>query len=267
MAENFYTCIIAAAGFAGEYEALTEGEIAAAPGAAYSPPENTGNFRVVASRVVQLLAESPIFIQTFQTTAAEVRLPSGLTASNDAGDGRVYIIKNASSATGILTIANHLGTSLLAINPGDIIIAVHGDNNVWELTDPISGTDGFGGTFRYTRNNKVPGSGTRYLRTGQGVDCSSAGDRLIRDVKITGISIRTNVSDGSRDYDVEVVSNPSGTPSVLATLALPSGSNSEGDDTLAVDVSAPTEIGVRLVRTSGSGSSAFNRINVNVQVG
>jgi len=113
----------------------------------------------------------------------------------------------------------------------------------------------------------VPGGGTRYMRTGQGVPCSNAGDRLIQDVKITGISIRTDAIDASRSFDIEVVSGPSGTPVVLATLTLPVSSQSAGINTLAVDVSAPTEIGVRIVRATGSGSSTWNDVNVNVQVG
>jgi len=266
-AKDFYQVIAAKAGFAGEYEALTEAEIAAAAGAAYSPPEE-GVFRVVASRVVQLLCDAPVFVKTFQTSAAEVRVPSGTVGSaNDASDGRIFLIGNDSTATGTLTVADQAGTALQTLNPGDLIWVVHGDSDTWTASDPIAGTDGFGGTFRYTHHQGVPGGGTRYLRTGQSVPCSNAGDRLIADIRITGISVRTDISDGSRDYDVEIVTSPSGTPAVIATLALPSGSNSEGTSSLSVFVSAPTEIGARLVRTSGGGSSSFNSINVNVQVG
>ena len=139
MAKTFFEVIAAKGGIAGEYEALTEAEIAAAPGAAYTPPES-GNFRVVASRVVQLLADSPIYIETFQTSAATLRVPSGSTSTNDAEDGRLYFIRNANTATGALTIQNSSGTILGIVNPGDLVIIIHGENNTWDVTDPISST-------------------------------------------------------------------------------------------------------------------------------
>lgn len=266
MAKTFFEVIAGKGGIAGEYEALTEAEIAAAPGAAYTPPE-IGNFRVVASRVVQLLADSPIYFETFQTSAATLRVPSGATATNDAEDGRFYFIRNSITATGILTVQDSAGTELGTLNTGDLAIVIHGENNAWDITDPISGTDGFGGAFRYTRASTVPGSGTRYLRTSDGIDVSTCGDRLIQDVRITGISIRVDSADASRSYTVEVLSDPSGTPAVLASLTLPVSSTGAGRNDLAVFVTAPTEIGVRVVLATGSGASSFSNINVNVQVG
>jgi len=113
----------------------------------------------------------------------------------------------------------------------------------------------------FTHDSGVPGGGTRYLRTGQGIVCSSAGIRIDPASTIAIVTIRVDVSDGSRNYDVEVISTPSGSPSVLATLSFASGNVSAGG-TFSAAVSSGTELGVRVIRTSGSGASTFNFINV-----
>lgn len=276
--KDFFHTIAAKAGFAGEYEALIEAEIATAPGAAYTPGE-TGVFRTVpstAGRTVQLLNCSPVYVETFQASVCVVRMPSGVIGSNDAEDGRFYFIKNNGQnglpADGDVTVERSDGTLITTIIQGNTAIVIHGDNDAWDVlvVDAVGpGTDGFGGVFRYTSNSGVPGGGTLYLSTGDSVRCSDAGDRLIDDVEIGGMSVRVDVADLSRDYDVEVVSNPSGVSGptvVLATLALPSGSVSEGRNDLTTLVTAPTEIGARFVITAGGGSSSFNKINVNIQV-
>jgi hypothetical protein len=133
MAREFFDTVATKAGLAGEYEALTEAEISAAPGAPYTPGADVGVFRVVASRVVQLLNGSPIFVETFQTSAATVRVPSGVIATNDAQDGRFYFIKNSSGATGAITIQKSDGTLLASVRPGTMVQVVHGDNDDWDV--------------------------------------------------------------------------------------------------------------------------------------
>jgi len=154
-AKDFYQVIAAKAGFAGEYEALVEAEFAAATGAAYSPPED-GVFRVVASRTIQLFCDAPVYIETFQTSAAEVRVPSGTTgATNDAQDGRIFFFRNASSATGTLTIADQSGSLLATIDPGESTIILHGENDAWDKL-ALSGSSGSTGTEAfsgYTNSN------------------------------------------------------------------------------------------------------------------
>lgn len=141
MAKDFFEVIAAKAGFAGEYEALSESEFAASPGDPYSPPE-TGVFRVVASRTIQFLADSPVYFQTFQTSDATIRMPSGAVSTNDANDGRFYIIRNSSTATGRLSIETSEGSSLVTINPRDTVFTFHGENDDWEATESISATGG-----------------------------------------------------------------------------------------------------------------------------
>jgi hypothetical protein len=136
MPKHILDTLVSVGGISGEYEALTETEIATAPGAAYSPPEEFDNFRVVASRVVQLLGGSPVHFRTFQTTACTLRVPFGALATNDAQDGRYYIIKNDITATGLVTIeTSGVGTAgittLAELLPGDTATVVHGDNDDW----------------------------------------------------------------------------------------------------------------------------------------
>lgn len=120
-------------------------------------------------------------------------------------------------------------------------------------------------TYRYTHNSRVPGSGTRYLRTGQGFVCSQGGDRLMVASTLTAISVEVELADVTNDYDVEVISSPSGVAVVLGTLALPSTSKGASTRALSVAVPINTEVGVRMVRTAGAGQSDFRRINVTVE--
>lgn len=111
----------------------------------------------------------------------------------------------------------------------------------------------------------VPAGGTLYLRCGQGAFSNSAPYRLFRDGVITGASIRVDTADASRDYDMEIVDDPTGSPSVLATLSM---SNVVGvtNGALSAVVSSDDDIGVRLVRTSGAGASSFTNITVLVEI-
>ncbi|MHA2063656.1 MAG: hypothetical protein ACXABY_04650 [Candidatus Thorarchaeota archaeon] len=279
-AKDFYQLISAKAGFAGEYEALTETEIATAPGSAYTPGNDPGVFRTVpstAGRTVQLLDCAPVFIETFQNSDATLRFPSGTIGTNDAEDGRFFFIKNNGAAgtdsDGDLFLEKSDGTLVTTLGVGFIGIALHGDNDEWDVAivnEQGPGTDGFGGVYRYTSNSGVPGGGVLFLSTGDSVRCSDAGDRLIDDITVGGISIRVDAPDGGKDFEVQVVENPSGVSgplTVVATLQLPAGSVSEGRADLSEFVTAPTEIGVRIVKIAGGGGgSSFNKINVNVQV-
>ena len=279
MGKDFFQTVAAKAGLAGEYEPLIESEFIAVPSGAYILEEE-GVFRTVpttAGRTIQLLQSSPLYIETFQGSDSIIRVPCGLIATNDAEDGRFYFLRNSGQnnlpTDGTITIENYNGLLIATITQADSAIILHSENDNWNVFNIAStgpGTDGFGGGFRYTVSSGVPGGGIRFLETGSGFSCSSAGDRLISDINITGISVRVNATDGDRDYQVQVVSSPSGISGptiVLATLDLPSASVSEGRNDLAVFVAAPTEIGVRFIRTAGIGASTFKDINVIVQVG
>lgn len=118
------------AGISVEFEELTEAEFAGGVGAAYAPPER-GVFRIIAARVAQLLADAPGVIETTQTSAATIRTPSGLVATNDAGDGRFFLIKN--NGTGSITIDDHLGGGIGSISAGGDAILKHNENNTWRI--------------------------------------------------------------------------------------------------------------------------------------
>ena len=135
MAQDFYTCIKARGGFAGEYEALSEAEFATAASGAYVPGE-PGIFRIVAARTAQLLQDSPVYIEGFQASDATIRVPSGSLPTlidSDAGDGRFYFVKSSDTAVGTLTIEDSSGTSIAVLEPGDFAIIVHGESDSWDI--------------------------------------------------------------------------------------------------------------------------------------
>jgi hypothetical protein len=124
--------------------------------------------------------------------------------------------------------------------------------------------------MRYTHSNGVSGGGTQYLRLGQAVFSSETGDLITADGQIRGVSVTVDQVDASRDYEVRVLTDPSGAggtgPTVVATLALPTSTLRARDRTLTVAVSGLLDLGVQLVRTSGGGPSTFNEIVVLVEV-
>jgi hypothetical protein len=117
----------------------------------------------------------------------------------------------------------------------------------------------------FSRRGRVIAGGTIFLKIGE-VACSEAGIDAMTDLTLVGISVRVNASDGSRDYDFEVVTTPSGSPTPLNKVALPSGNTSARATGLSDSISAGDEIGVRAVRTLGSGASTFNHMVVAVRV-
>jgi hypothetical protein len=121
--------------------------------------------------------------------------------------------------------------------------------------------------LRFTHGGGVPIAGTQYLRLGVGVFSSESGDLLTADGTLIGISVTVNAADVTRDYDVEVLSDPAGLaggPTVLGTLAL-SGVRQARRRDLAVAVGGLLDLGVRLVRTAGAGASTFTEIIVVVE--
>lgn len=128
-------------------------------------------------------------------------------------------------------------------------------------TTGIAGITGLGAdSFTYIEfscgQTVLGGSGIRFLKVGD-VFTSATGYNLFEAITLTGISLRTNISDATNDYDLEILSSPSSSPTVIATLSYPSGTISTST-TVSVAISAGTEIGARMVRTAGAGSSDFS---------
>lgn len=136
MAQDFKVGAIFGAGIAVDFVDLAEADFAAGAGAAYTPPER-GRFRVVAARVIQLLADIQGIITTNQTSAGTIRVPSGLTATDDAGEGRFFFVINQGS--GIVTVQDHTGGAIGTVNPNGQVFIFHTTNNAWIITRSIGG--------------------------------------------------------------------------------------------------------------------------------
>jgi len=143
----------------------------------------------------------------------------------------------------------------------------------WSGISGFSGTSGISGFsgpsknryfLRYTASNSVPGGGTLYLSAG-GVTTSSAGELLTTASTLIGIAVSVGTA-ATKDYDVEIVSDPAGSPSVLGTLALTSGNTTNSRRDLSASIGSSTLVGARMVRTSGGGASVFSNIIVEVEV-
>lgn len=129
----FYSSILAIGGLAGEHQELTESDFTATAGAAYIPPENGVFRRIVESRTIQLLKNSPISITTCHSTAdVTLRLPCGLIISNDALDGRLIYIKNLSSTYNV-SIEKYEGTVLIDLAPNLHVLLLHKENDTWDV--------------------------------------------------------------------------------------------------------------------------------------
>ena len=120
--------------------------------------------------------------------------------------------------------------------------------------------------LRYTRPTGVPVGGTQYLDLGPSVVSSSIGERLPFAATLKGLTISLNVVDVTRDYSLQLLSDPAGAFAVLATLTVPAGTLDKVDRTYAVAIPSGTKIGARLIRTSGAGASTFEEVDVLVEI-
>jgi hypothetical protein len=131
--DNFYSSARFFGGVAIGYTALTEVDFVATAGLAYAPPE-IGDFRRInVTRCLQLVSDASGVIETFQTSAAEIRLPANTIteATNDSGEGRLFFLKN--SGTGNIIVKDYLGTTLWTVKQSGITIVVGNDNNNWDF--------------------------------------------------------------------------------------------------------------------------------------
>ena len=93
---------------------------------------------------------------------------------------------------------------------------------------------------------------------------------LTADGSIRGISFSTDALDGLRTYDINVLTDPSGSggtgPTVVASMSLPLNTQRIRRRDLAVPVAGLLDLGVEIRRTSGAGGSAFTEMVVLVEV-
>lgn len=116
-----------------EYIELTETDFTAAAGAAYVPPERGSYRRIAGSRQIQLLMDAAGVIETKQLSAAEVFLPANtiLDETNDAGNGRLFFIKNSGTST--IVIKDYSGNALWIVQESGMVVVVGNDNNNWDF--------------------------------------------------------------------------------------------------------------------------------------
>jgi hypothetical protein len=154
VAKAFLENIRSPAGFAGGYVALVESDFAAAAGGAYVPPERGAYRRVVEARTIQLLQDSPLVAEAFQLSAAVLRLPSNQIGNdetgNDAGDGRIFLLKN--SGTGNISLQKSTGDLVGLMPPGSLWLVVSNDNQQWDVANLNNATNG----LRFSRSGNVP---------------------------------------------------------------------------------------------------------------
>lgn len=259
MAKTFYETILGA-GFAGEYY-----DVAVGPALTdvLSTALSSGNGALGENAPLNLIS----------TGALNADRELDITATEQ--DGRIFFlsVRNSDIATNTLTIVpsvriNDFGpTDSFIINEVSDWIFIHETGGVWRAYEQLTSASSSSGSPTYslvfTVDGGVTSQGTRYLRTGEGVFCSSAGINIQPAKTLSRITVQVNAVDASRAYDVQVISNSSSaSPTVLATLSLPTSSLEADSGALAVAVAASTELGVRLVRSSGSGASTFKQVNV-----
>jgi hypothetical protein len=88
---------------------------------------------------------------------------------------------------------------------------------------------------------------------------------MIRSATIRGISVLVSALDGSRSYDINVLSPSSGVPVIVATITLPISTIGVQTSSLSVPIAAGAELGAQIVRASGvAAASTFSNINVSV---
>lgn len=120
--------------------------------------------------------------------------------------------------------------------------------------------------LQFASSVKVPTGGVLYLRGPDAVPCSSAGWDAMRACTLKGISFRNDIGDASQSYDIEVVKNPDGTPSVIGTLAIPTTTRSARRTDLNAGIAVGDSFGVRITRTSGAAASEFTQFNVLIEL-
>lgn len=106
--------------------------------------------------------------------------------------------------------------------------------------------------YSFGRSAAVPAGGTLQLFA---VGQTLQGFRALRTGFITGLSLRTNVGDAVRSYELRVFLNGVLSAAVLAFPA--GGGTSQATTVLLVPVVAGDIVTAFLVRTAGAGASTF----------
>lgn len=177
------------------------------------------------------------------------------------------------------------GTAVDPLGPGGVLIEIptevvqvsgaplpsghvlQADGSGGFIMGPQSGAGATRFAVQFSHDGGVPSFGTRYLRYGEGNISSIAGFVLSAVGTFRGVTIQVNTTD-TNAYDIEVISDPAGrlgAAVVLGTVNLAAAALFAIDRTFAVAVASGVELGVRVVRSAGSGVSTFSAINVQTE--
>jgi hypothetical protein len=115
-------------------------------------------------------------------------------------------------------------------------------------------------------NGGVGAGGTQYMLVGEKTFSSEVGIRLPAAATLRGITYSADAADASRNYDVEVLSDPAGSPALLGSALSITNETDDARRDLSAAISAGTLIGVRIRRTAGAGNSSFTDAVVLVEV-
>lgn len=206
MGKEFYSLIRSFGGLSLEYVLLSETDFSSAAGSAYVPPERGVFRRIAGSRQIQILQDCPGVIETFQTSDAELFLPSNTVGiENDAGDGRLFLLKN--SGTGAITVKDYAGNLVLALQQAGHIIIVGNDNNNWDyyfdaegikFVDPDFVSSNVGDAIREAKQNAegFPRAGARSTYNGTVSNNDWLGpDNLLPDVPLLVLPVKTKLNE------------------------------------------------------------------------
>jgi hypothetical protein len=120
--------------------------------------------------------------------------------------------------------------------------------------------------LKFSINGGVGAGGTQYMLIGEKTFSSEVGIRLPAAATLIGITYSADAADASRDYDVEVLSDPAGSPAVLGSALAISNVTAASRRDLSASIGATVLIGVRLTRTTGAGNSSFTDAVVLVEI-
>jgi hypothetical protein len=96
------------------------------------------------------------------------------------------------------------------------------------------------------------------MMIGEKVYSSEVGIRLPAAATLRGITFSADAADASRNYDVEILSDPAGTPAVLGSALAITNETDDARRDLSAAIGGAVLIGARITRTSGSGKSSFD---------
>lgn len=119
--------------------------------------------------------------------------------------------------------------------------------------------------LRFSGRGYPNGAAEFYLNVATDSTSSRNGDVYTAGGTLVGIAVKTNEA-LTESYDLQFVSNPGGSETILATLSGFTGSDRAEQRNFSASLSSLTEYGLKMIRTSASGDSSFSRINAIVEI-